>query len=121
MPRCGWIFDEDLSQVLWRQFLRGPRPPSVQRPRRNVSAVDGQRPAKKGKGKGQFKGAGGNSDGTKVPARRRVRLRSRVAEVLQSRLQKAARGLSVYKQPSRGSVSPGGIEKGEAGSVPRPG
>ena len=58
MPRRGWIFDEDLSQVLWRQLLRGPRPPSVQWPRRNVSAVDGQRPAKKGKGKGQAKGAG---------------------------------------------------------------
>ena len=44
-----------LSQVLWRQLLRGPRPPSVQWPqsRRNVSAVDHQVPeVKKGKGKG---------------------------------------------------------------------
>ena len=54
LPRGGWIFDEDLSQVLWC-----PRPPSVQWPRRNVSAVHGQPPAvKKGKGKGQAKGAG---------------------------------------------------------------
>ena len=50
-----WIFDEDLSKVLWRQLLRGPRPPSVQRPhsRRNVSAVDHQVPAAK-KGKKQW-------------------------------------------------------------------
>ena len=55
MPRRKWSFDEDLSQMLWRQLLRGPRPPSVQWPhsRRNVSAVDHQVPAaKKGKGKG---------------------------------------------------------------------
>ena len=58
-PRRGWIFDEDLSQVLWRQLLRGPRPRSVQWPRRSVSAVDGQPPApKKGRGKGQAKGVG---------------------------------------------------------------
>ena len=82
MPRRGWIFDEDLSQVLWRQLLRGPRPPSVQWPRRNMSAVNGQRlTQKKGKGKGQVKGAGGNSVGkgagkskiqTEVPSRRGV-------------------------------------------------
>ena len=81
MPRREWIFDEDLSQVLWRQLLRGPRPPSVQWPRRNVSAVDGQPPApKKGKGKGQAKGAGkgvGNGAGkakghTDVQSRRGV-------------------------------------------------
>ena len=57
MPRRGWIFDEDLSQVLWRQFLRGPCP--LKWVRHNVSAVDGQPPApKKCKGKGQAKGAG---------------------------------------------------------------
>ena len=66
MPRRKWISDEDLSQVLWRQLLRGPRPPSVQWPhsRRNVSAVDHQVPAaKKGKGKGSgtTKGVGKGS------------------------------------------------------------
>ena len=66
MPRRKWGFDEDLSQVLWRQLLRGPRPPSVQWPhsRRNTSAVDHQVPAaKKGKGKGSgpAKGVGKGS------------------------------------------------------------
>ena len=57
MPRRGWIFDEGLSQVLWRQFLRGPCP--LEWARHNVSVVDGQPPApKKGKGKVQAKGAG---------------------------------------------------------------
>ena len=66
MPRREWGFDEDLSQVLWRQLLRGPRPPSVQWPhsRRNMSAVDHQVPAaKKGKGRGSgpAKGVGKGS------------------------------------------------------------
>ena len=66
MPHRKRTFDEDLSQVLWRQLLRGPRPPSVQWPhsRRNTSAVDHQFPApKKGKGKGsgQAKGVGKGS------------------------------------------------------------
>ena len=52
--------------MLWRQLLRGPRPPSVQWPhsRRNTSAVDHQVPAaKKGKGKGSgpAKGVGKGS------------------------------------------------------------
>ena len=65
MPRRKWGFDEDLSQVLWRQLLRGPRPPSVQWPhsRRHVSAIDHQVPAaKKGKkGSGPAKGVGKGS------------------------------------------------------------
>ena len=54
-------FSTRLSQVLGRQWLRGPRPPAVQWPhsRRNVSAVDHQVPAaKKGKGKGSGQAKG---------------------------------------------------------------
>ena len=106
MPRRKWIFDEDLSQVLWRQLLRGPRPPSVQWPhsRRNVSAVDHEVPAaKKGKGKGSgpTKGVGqgshqqgprhiaaGQSSSVAVPKQRVPLSPDQVVEAARSRVAK---------------------------------
>ena len=100
---------------------------TVQWPRRNVSAVDGQRPAeKKGKGKGQVKGAGGNSVGkgagkaksqTDFPSRRGV---AEPSPEGRERVVRFPRCHGQHRRP-RGSVSLGGVEKGEAGSVPRPG
>ena len=42
MPQKGWNLEEDISRVVWKRILMGPRPPSARWPtkeKRNVSAA----------------------------------------------------------------------------------
>ena len=77
-----WVFEDNLSEAVWRTILRGPRPPATPSPNsatRRASTKPPEKispaPSKRGKGKGQPKGDGRGSsskDGQKSAEERKV-------------------------------------------------